>query len=233
VLPDRNTIPHDVAFFQNLRGLLVDLCHKRGILAIGGMTALYPSREDAELNARALAVLAKDKKNEADCGFDGAWTGHPDQNQIAVDQFPNPNQLSRRTDSPRYPELRPVPRGVGQKSLNGTRAAIRTVIRYRHGVLNGKGASLLDGYMEDLATDRIYRLMIAQRMKHGEAAAVKDEGGKVVTHTPELINRLFDEELEKILSALPAGTPDGQREKFKDARRISEAMVVNGEFDPI
>jgi len=31
-------------------------------------------------------------------------------------------------------------------------------MRYRNGVLNGKGASLLDGYMEDLATDRIYRL---------------------------------------------------------------------------
>jgi len=34
------------------------------------------------------------------------------------------------------------------------------VIRYRHGVLNGRGASLLDGYMEDLATDRIYRLNV-------------------------------------------------------------------------
>src|SRR5262245_63630716 len=57
VLPDRNTIPHDVPFFQNLRRLLVDVCHRRGALAIGGMTALYPSREDADLNTRALAVL--------------------------------------------------------------------------------------------------------------------------------------------------------------------------------
>ena len=30
-----------------------EVCHKRGMLAIGGMTALYPSREDVELNARA------------------------------------------------------------------------------------------------------------------------------------------------------------------------------------
>ena len=56
VLPDRNTIPHDVAFFQNLRLLMPEICHKHGMLAIGGMTALYPSREDNELNARALAV---------------------------------------------------------------------------------------------------------------------------------------------------------------------------------
>ena len=144
-----------------------EICHKRGMLAIGGMTALYPSREDAELNARALAVLEKDKKNEADCLMDGAWTGHPDQNQIAIDQFPVPNQLhARRPQAERYPDLRPVPKGVGQRTLAGTRAAVRTVIRYRNGVLNGKGASLLDGYMEDLATDRIYRLMIAQRMRH-------------------------------------------------------------------
>src|ERR1035441_9710177 len=108
VLPDRNTIPHNVAFFQNLRELMPEICHHRGILAIGGMTALYPSREDAELNARALAVLEKDKKNEADCLMDGAWTGHPDQNAIAVAQFPYPNQLQARpTNASRYPDLRP------------------------------------------------------------------------------------------------------------------------------
>src|SRR5262245_24841064 len=46
-LPDRNTIPHAAPFFQNLRNLLPEICHRRGILAIGGRTALYPSREDA------------------------------------------------------------------------------------------------------------------------------------------------------------------------------------------
>ena len=110
VLPDRNTIPHNVAFFQNLRELMPEICHHRCILAIGGMTALYPSRDDAELNARALALLEKDKKNEADCLMDGAWTGHPDQNAIAVAQFPSPNQLNARPkNASRYPDLRPQP----------------------------------------------------------------------------------------------------------------------------
>src|ERR1700678_3244349 len=114
VLPDRNTIPHDVAFFQNLRELMPEVCHHRGILAIGGMTALYPSREDAALDARALAALQKDKKNEADCLMDGAWTGHPDQNAIAVAQFPPPTQFrSRPKNASRYPDLRPAPLGVG------------------------------------------------------------------------------------------------------------------------
>ncbi|HET7205863.1 MAG TPA: hypothetical protein VFI95_04705 [Terriglobales bacterium] len=231
VLPDRNTIPYNVAFFQNLRELMPEICHKRGVLAIGGMTALYPSREDAELNTRALEILAKDKRNEADCLMDGAWTGHPDQNQIALDQFPYPNQLhARRPHAERYPDLRPIPHGVGQHTLGGTRAAVRTVIRYRNGVLNGKGASLLDGYMEDLATDRIYRLMIAQRMRHNGHVPVLDEEGRIVVHTPELVTRLFDEELEKLIAN--PGKDLGTPETFREARRISEAMIRNGEFNP-
>ena len=233
VLPDRNTIPYNVPFFQNVRELMPEICHRRGALAIGGMTALYPSREDPELNARALAVLQKDKKNEADCLMDGAWTGHPDQNAIAIEQFPYPNQLqARRPGAERYPDLRPAPEGVGQRTLAGTGAAIRTVIRYRNGVLNGKGASLLDGYMEDLATDRIYRLMIAQRLFHDGNVPILGESGGAVAHTPDLIGRLFDEELEKLI-ANPARADLGTMETFREARRIGEAMVINQEFSPL
>jgi len=113
VLPDRNTIPSDVAFFQNLRELIPEIAHKHGFFAIGGMTALFPSRVDAERDARAMANLERDKKNEADVLMDGAWTGHPDQNAIAV-------------------ALRPSIAGVGTKTSDGTRAAVKTVIRYRH-----------------------------------------------------------------------------------------------------
>jgi malate synthase len=234
VLPDRNTIPHDVAFFQRLRELLVEICHKHGLLAIGGMTALYPSRTDAELNERALKVLAIDKQNEAGCGMDGAWTGHPDQNEIAVRQFPFPNQIaSRHPNISRRPDLRPAPTNVGKRTLEGTRAAVRTVIRYRNGVLNGKGASLLDGYMEDLATDRIYRLMIAQRLLHREAVKIRDASGKAIKHTPELVSELFDEELQRLYRELPESATQATIETLARARRISEQMIVEGDFDPI
>jgi malate synthase len=221
ILPDRNTIPIDVPFFQRLRTLLPEVCHKHGMLAIGGMTALYPSRVDSELNARALEVLARDKKNEADCLMDGAWTGHPDQNAIAVAQFPYPNQLDKRpANIEAHPDLRPVPKGVGSATIDGTRAAVRTVIRYRHGVLSGKGASLLDGYMEDLATDRIYRLMIAQRMRYPG------------TYTPQTLGAMFDEELERILRELPTQATEQERERYRAAREVSEQMILLGEFDP-
>src|SRR5271156_4159451 len=182
------------------------------MLAIGGMTALFPSRENAELNARALKALAEDKKNEANCLMDGAWTGHPDQNAIAVAQFPEPNQLG--TYKPGFnphPDLRPSVKGVGKTTAEGTRAAVRTVIRYRNGYLNGKGASLLDGYMEDLATDRIYRLMIAQRVKHG-------------MHTAADVSRIFDEELQKLIDGFGSGKDAGSPETLREARRIGEEM---------
>jgi malate synthase len=221
LLPDRNTIPLDVPFFQNLRSLLPEITHKHGAFAIGGMTALYPSREDPELNDRALAVLERDKRNEASCLMDGAWTGHPDQNAIAVAQFPQPNQIDRRPAlSTNHPDLRPSPEGVGSTTLDGTRAAVRTVIRYRNGVLEGKGASLLDGYMEDLATDRIYRLMIAQRMRFPGP------------YTPASLSALFDEELDRILRELPAGGSSEVEARYRKARELSEKMILTGRFDP-
>jgi malate synthase len=233
VLPDRNTIPHDVAFFQNLRTLLPDICHKHGMLAIGGMTALYPSREDAELNARALKVLAEDKKNESLCLMDGAWTGHPDQNEIAVSQFPVPNQVhARPVNANPHPDLRPLPTAVGKRTLAGTRAAIRTVIRYRSGVLSGRGASLLSGYMEDLATDRIYRLMIAQRMKHADKVEVLDDNGAAVRHTPQLIQDLFDEELDLLVRENAKSTDAQLAVTLREARGMSEEMIRRAEFNP-
>jgi len=232
ILPDRNTIPHDVAFFQNFRTLMPEICHKHGALAIGGMTALFPSRTDAALNERAMKALKEDKQNEARCLMDGAWTGHPDQNEIAVAQFPYPNQIAKGPTLPNsHPDLRPVPKGVGQITMVGTRAAVRTVIRYRNGVLNGRGASLLDGFMEDLATDRIYRLMIAQRMRHKVKVAGDD--GKQIEHSPALITGVFDEELAKIQKDPPSDIDEKSAKTLPEARRTAEEMIVLGHHSPV
>jgi malate synthase len=239
VLPDRNTIPHDVPFFQNLRVLMPEICHKRGILAIGGMTALYPSRQDPELNARALAVLEKDKKNEANALMDGAWTGHPDQNEIAVAQFPYPNQLDKRPTVAAasagkpgsfdvHPDLRPLPEGVGKRSIAGSRAAARVTTLYRRGVLSARGASLIDGYMEDLATDRIYRLMLTQRMLHSAQVPLED-GGREVGQDGHVLTQLYDEELAK----LPALNPPDEHSLLERAREASEDLILEGWHTPV
>ena len=48
--------------------------------------------------------------------------------------------------------------------------------------------------------------------------------------TPRLITKVFDEELEKLL-ANPGREP-GTPATFAEARRISQAMIVNGEINP-
>jgi len=76
VLPDRNTRFRTMSLSSKICATCCrTICHKHGMLAIGGMTALFPSREDAELNARALKVLAEDKKNESNSLMDGSVDG--------------------------------------------------------------------------------------------------------------------------------------------------------------
>jgi hypothetical protein len=73
--------------------------------------------------------------------------------------------------------------------------------------------------------------MIVQRVKHRDQGSITDDEGKPVKHTPELVTRLFDEELKKLVDALPVG--DRQAETFRQARKVAESMIVNSEIDPV
>jgi len=209
LFPDRNSVPTDTPFFQNLRHRMAYVCHKHGMLAIGGMTALYPSRTDAELNKRALAILDIDKRNEAACLMDGAWTGHPDQNSIAVNAFPSPNQLDKLPSSDFYrPNLREFPKDKLEITREGTKEAIKTAVKYRYGVIEGKGAVLINGYMEDLATDRIYRIIVSQRL-HKDIYSWKE------------LDAIFQEVVDEL-----------GREYGRAAVQTRD-MIFNKEFNPV
>ena len=49
----------------------------------------------------------------------------------------------------------------------------------------------------------------------------------------ELITRIFDEELSKIQRDLPAEIDSKAAETLPEARRIAEAMIVQGHHSPI
>jgi malate synthase len=85
--------------------------------------------------------------------------------------------------------------------------------------------------MEDLATDRIYRLMIAQRVRHKVKVAGDD--GKPIEHSAELITRIFDEELAKIQKDLPSEIDREAARTLPEARRMAEEMIVQGHHSPI
>jgi malate synthase len=229
VLPDRNTI-QNAPFIEKTRDLLTEICHKRSVLAIDSIPDT--SREYIELNTNAGPAVDKPLRNGSECPMDGIRIRHPEHKGTLHQHFSTPNQLhKRRPHAERYPDLRPAPCNLGERTLNGTRAAIRAAIQYRNAVLNGKGVSMVDGYV-DLATDRVHRLLIAQRMQHATDAPVLDRSGSSVEHTPELIAEIFDEQLEMLL-ANPTQGDIGSPETLADARQIAEAMIINQEFDPI
>ena len=69
-------------------------------------------------------------------------------------------------------------------------------------------------------------------MMHSGKVDIYD-GDVPVEHTPELITKLFDEELSTIVRKLPEYERDVEHLRYADARRISEEMILSGEFDPI
>jgi len=74
--------------------------------------------------------------------------------------------------------------------------------------------------------------MIAQRVLHRDLIRIEDDLGRAVKHTPAFITQLFDEELARLLAELPGNSAPGEADRFRRAREISEAMIVNGEFNP-
>src|SRR5690606_36374813 len=92
-----------VPFMRAYTELLVKTCHKRGAMAIGGMSAFIPNRRAPEVTRNAEAKVRADKQREASDGFDGTWVAHPDLIPIARDEFDRvlgerPNQLDRQRD---------------------------------------------------------------------------------------------------------------------------------------
>ena len=69
-------------------------------------------------------------------------------------------------------------------------------------------------------------------MRHRDVTRVVDEQGEPVVHTPEFVARLFDEELNRILHELPAGSPAEATERYTQARLMSERMILTNEFNP-
>ncbi len=229
-LMDRNDIPHDAPFLQAVRRHMVNVCHNHGMLAIGGMTALYPDRQDPELNGRAMAVLQQDKANEAGMGCDGAWTGHPDQNDVAVAQFTAPNNMGFVHDGVDRPVLRVLPETMAKPTILGTAQSIRTAILYRAGVLAGRGATLLFGRMEDLATDRICRAECMRRLRHTEQM-VNDNGDRV-SLTEDTFLALMDDVLEQLLKDPPERIPLSLLPHLTTAAYMTRDLVLSRQLDP-
>ncbi len=83
--------------------------------------ALSGSQQSRAQHTRARSARSATRKTKPTCLFDGAWTGHPDQNAIAVAQFPEPNQGLKRKPG-REPDARPAAVDRRRRHENGRTA---------------------------------------------------------------------------------------------------------------
>lgn len=76
ILPDRSQVTMTVPFMRAYTNRLIQVCHKRGAHAIGGMSAFIPAKDKAQ-NDFAFGKITEDKTREVKDGFDGSWVAHP------------------------------------------------------------------------------------------------------------------------------------------------------------
>jgi malate synthase len=230
VLPDRSAVTMTVPFMHAYSELLVKTCHARGAHAMGGMSAVIPSRTDEEANRRAFEAVRADKEREANAGFDGTWVAHPDSVPVAMEAFDEvlgdrPNQVDRKRDdvSVDGADLLSVAQTPGEVTEEGLRLNVNVGIQYISSWLRGNGAAAIYGLMEDAATAEISRAQVWQWIHHGE---VLDDGQPI---TPELVRRLAGEELEKIRAEI------GDDEWFQSegrpelSRSLFERVALSGD----
>jgi malate synthase len=233
VLPDRSEVTMTVPFMHAYSELLVRTCHARGAHAMGGMSAVIPSRTDEEANRKAFEAVRADKEREAGAGFDGTWVAHPDSVPVAMEAFDEvlgerPNQVDKRRDDVQVGarELLSVPQTPGEVTEQGLRLNVNVGIQYVSSWLRGNGAAGIYGLMEDAATAEISRAQVWQWIHHGE---VLDDGRPI---TPELVRQLATEELEKIRGEIgddewfeTQGRPDLSRSLFERVALSGDEFV--------
>jgi len=199
ILADRSSISMNRSWMRNYALRLVEVCHRHGALALGGMEAHTPGSNPAQRD-KQREKLMEDKRLEADLGHDGCWISHPYFLGCALSAFQNRNQLDVIPEVP--PQLDLLPQSDGIRTIQGLRTNVRVGIAYIKAWNEGVGCIAWDGVMEDLATFEISRAQTSQWLFHG---VVLEDGTQV---NRELVRHLFEEEFLRITSEVWSGRSD-------------------------
>ncbi len=229
VLPDRAQVTMTVPFMRAYTELLVKTCHRRGTHAMGGMSAVIPSRTDQEAAERAKEAVAADKQREAGAGFDGSWVAHPDSVEAALREFDavlgdRPNQIERQRDDVEASteDLLDIGSTPGEITEAGLRLNVNVGIQYISSWLRGNGAAAIYGLMEDAATAEISRSQVWQWIRHGAQL----EDGRTVT--PELVREFAESELERIRAEVGDDEWFEREGRPRESRELFERVALSG-----
>jgi malate synthase len=224
-LADRKLVTMTAPFMRAYSLLLLKTCHRRKAPAIGGMSALIPIKNDPEKNAIAMAGIIKDKRRDANDGYDGGWVAHPGLVEAAMREFVDvlgdrPNQIERQkpytfVTGAQLLEFRP------EKPITeaGLRMNINVGIYYLGSWLAGNGCVPIYNLMEDAATAEISRSQVWQWIRSPKG--VLEDGRKI---TAPMVKAMVAEELAGIKDAGYEGTT------IDRAAQIFEQMSTQEQF---
>jgi len=193
VFPDRANISPGSHFLASYAALLVQTCHRRGVHAMGGLSAQFPILGDPRANQDVLRKVRAEKLREVRAGFDGTSVAHPDLVPVAREIFdeamPTPNQIDRLCDDARVTaeDLLTIP--SGSITLEGLRSNIDVGILYLESWLEGMWSVRVLNVMQDAATAEIARAQVWQWIHHG----ARLDDGRIVT--AELVRSTVQEAL--------------------------------------
>ena len=219
LLPDRGLVTMTTHFMRSYSKLAIKTCHRRGVSAMGGMSAFIPIKTDPEANEKALAQVRADKEREATDGHDGTWVAHPGLVPVAMEVFdrvmPQANQIDKQLDEyhPVAADLLQVP--AGKITEAGLRQNVAVALGYMEAWLRGIGCVPLFNLMEDAATAEISRAQLWQWVHHH---AVRDDGLPV---TEVMVDAAIDAEVERATAAM---NPE-RKEAYVRAAELTRQMV--------
>lgn len=227
VFPDRSQITMTVPFMRAYTQLVVQTCHRRNALAIGGMAAQIPIKNNEEANRKALEQVRADKMREVNDGHDGTWVAHPALVPVAREVFdrymPQPNQVDNKRHDFATTGIHLITLPEGSVTEKGLRLNINVGIRYIESWLRGNGAAAIYNLMEDAATAEICRTQVWQWL---HAGARLDDGRLV---TQDLYETIRDEEIAHIREEV--GTRAYHEGRFAHAIQIFNRLVVQQDYE--
>ena len=219
VLPERAQLTMGQGFLKAYAEQLIQTCHRRGALAIGGMAAQIPINGDPEANEKALARVRADKLREVSAGHDGTWVAHPalikEAETIFNEHMPNANQrdVLREDVTVTHDDL--IKPCLGTITQKGFENSVEVCVRYLASWLDGNGCVPIHWLMEDAATAEISRTQLWQWLHHGNLHL--DDGSAVDF-------ALF----ERCLISLPSKLAD--RMRVPGAAKLNDAIALLDEL---
>lgn len=227
LVPDRDQVTMTSPFMNAYSLRVIQTCHKRNVLAIGGMAAQIPIKNDEEANKIAFNKVIADKEREVKNGHDGTWVAHPALVPIAMKVFnenmPTKNQMHVKRNELNITEAQLLELPVGIVTENGVRKNINVGILYIESWLMGVGAAALYNLMEDAATAEISRA----QLWHWLNKKVTLDNGKACS--ADLYRKYIPEELAKIKEYV--GTDRFTNGKFDLATELFTEMILNETLD--